>query len=146
MTVKTQIDTHYAGRRLSTKSTALYVFEREDGGEPLAFSKRVVHVGIGTQVTFTESDTPGSVWTGGENGPKIGYANDASEAKLIEWNAADRVCAQQLADLAHARKTQREAVDPLADAIETLRKAMDSQRGFGAKAALWRHIEQEVNR
>ena len=141
----TTIETRYAGRRMSTKDTTLYVFERLDGGDPLAFGKNHTHVGIGTTVTWTSvEDGTSSVFVAGEQGPVIGN-NEATEAQLIEWNAADRVTRQIVADLAHARKTKREAVDPLADAIETLRKAMQSQRGFGARAALWRHIEQEVN-
>jgi len=140
------IDTLYAGRRLSTKDTTLYVFERVDGGAPLAFGKNHVHVGIGTAVSWTETpESNSSVYVAGDLGPKIGH-NDATSQQLLEWNAADRVTRQQLADIAHARKMKREAVDPLEGPIAALRDAMNSQRGWAARAALWRHIEQEVNR
>lgn len=139
------IQTHYAGRRLSTTNTAVHVFEAEDGGQ-LVLKKPGVTVGIGTRVTFTEpDDAPGSVYTSGEHRPQIGPPNDVPESKLIEWQALDRVTRQQLADIAQERKTKRETRDPLGDAIAVLREAMNAQRGYGARAALWRHIEQEVN-
>lgn len=142
MTESTTTTLIYRGRELDG-TKVLYGYTDEEGkrrywAKPL---KRGVAIGGIFEVERVEND--GGPFSVREIGQTVGQVNDAG--LLAEYSARDKATAVMLAKITNDRKRAREASDPIDDAIEVLRKAMQSQRTIAARAAFASYVESAIH-
>jgi hypothetical protein len=123
----------YAGRRIDG-TKALHAYE-VDGvlrfwAKPL---RRGIAIGQGIEVEIKRDEKGRASITA--LGSSTGPIDDAD--KIAEWSVADKIAATSLARITHDRQLARDAkaADPVEQALDVISKALQAQRGIGARAA-----------
>lgn len=132
----------YIGKRVSSSGQLLGFWVDEEGGE-YGYRKLAPQSAPGSRYDVTLSDD-GSVFLGGDDGPRYVDQLPVDDERVLAWSARDRVAKAAHAQAARARQDAK--ADAFGEACRPLQELYAGERTATGRSALLAALIEQITR